>query len=191
MLSPKRATDSRWSSCQPHAARDQAPIRVARPTDRSSARRPSCAEPHAGLDEPELAVAVRGLVEVHEVHVDLRPRQLAVELRVQVQERLAEQRTARRSTSSPARTCASRRRARRMRRRRSRRGTADGSDSCETTTPRLDHAYGYFRAASSAPATSRLCSATVCDRIGAVQLLCADRRTRARGLRAVSRSRLT
>ena len=36
----------------------------------------------------ELAVAVRRLVQVHEVHVDLRPRQLEVVLRVQVQQRL-------------------------------------------------------------------------------------------------------
>jgi hypothetical protein len=41
----------------------------------------------AGLDEPELPVAVRGLVEVHEVHVDLVPRQADVRLRVQVQQR--------------------------------------------------------------------------------------------------------
>ena len=42
----------------------------------------------ARLDVPELAVAVRGLVEVHEVEVDVGPRQLDVRLRVQVQERL-------------------------------------------------------------------------------------------------------
>ncbi len=46
------------------------------------------AEP--GLDVPELAVAVRGLVQVHEVHVDGGPRQLDVGLRVQVQQRLAQ-----------------------------------------------------------------------------------------------------
>ena len=43
---------------------------------------------HAGVDEPGLAVAVRRLVEVHEVHVDRVPRQLGVELRVQMRERL-------------------------------------------------------------------------------------------------------
>jgi hypothetical protein len=43
---------------------------------------------HAGVDEPGLAVAVGRLVEVHEVHVDRVPRQLGVELRVQVRERL-------------------------------------------------------------------------------------------------------
>src|SRR5262249_57221384 len=44
------------------------------------------------LDEPELAVAVRRLVQVHEVHVDLAPREIAVELRVQVEQRLPESR---------------------------------------------------------------------------------------------------
>jgi hypothetical protein len=39
----------------------------------------------AGLDVRELAVPVRGLVEVHEVHVDLGPREIAVELRVEVE----------------------------------------------------------------------------------------------------------
>jgi hypothetical protein len=43
---------------------------------------------HARVDEPGLAVAVRRLVEVHEVHVDRVPRQLGVELRVQMRERL-------------------------------------------------------------------------------------------------------
>ena len=43
---------------------------------------------HARMQEPRLAVAMRGLVEVHEVHVDRRPGQVAIELRVQVQERL-------------------------------------------------------------------------------------------------------
>jgi hypothetical protein len=46
--------------------------------------------PEPGLHVPELAVAVRGLVEVHEVHVDGRPRQRLVGLGVQVQQRLAE-----------------------------------------------------------------------------------------------------
>jgi hypothetical protein len=48
------------------------------------------ATPETGLDVAELAVAVRGLVEVHEVHVDLRPGQLDIGLGVQVQQRLAE-----------------------------------------------------------------------------------------------------
>ena len=43
---------------------------------------------HAGEDVGELAVAVGGLVQVHEVHVDLRVRQLDVRLRVEVQHRL-------------------------------------------------------------------------------------------------------
>ena len=41
-----------------------------------------------GQDEPVLAVAVGRLVQVHEPHVDLRPGQLAIELRVQVRQRL-------------------------------------------------------------------------------------------------------
>jgi len=44
--------------------------------------------PDPGLDVGELAIAVRRLVEVHEVHVDGRPGQLDVGLGVQVQQRL-------------------------------------------------------------------------------------------------------
>ena len=44
----------------------------------------------AAADEPELPVAVRGLVQVHEVHVDRSPRQVPVELRVEVREGLLE-----------------------------------------------------------------------------------------------------
>src|ERR1035437_4703518 len=40
------------------------------------------------LDVRELSVTVGGLVQVHEVHVDLAPGEIAVELRVQVEERL-------------------------------------------------------------------------------------------------------
>src|SRR4051794_7603206 len=40
-------------------------------------------EPQPGSDVSEFAIAVRGLVEVHEIHVDRRPRDLLVELRVQ------------------------------------------------------------------------------------------------------------
>lgn len=39
----------------------------------------------------ELAVAVGGLVQVHEVHVDLRPREIAVELCMQVEQGLLEE----------------------------------------------------------------------------------------------------
>ena len=46
------------------------------------------AQPHPRVHEPGLAVAVRRLVQVHEVHVDAIPRRIAVELRVQVQHRL-------------------------------------------------------------------------------------------------------
>jgi hypothetical protein len=50
--------------------------------------------PQPGLDEREFPVSVRGLVEVHEVHVDLRPREIAVVLRVKVDQRLAQVRQA-------------------------------------------------------------------------------------------------
>ena len=66
-------------------------------------------EAHPGRHEPELPVAVGGLVEVHEVHVDRVPGDLAVVLGVEVEERPLQGLEARRSTSWPARTCASRR----------------------------------------------------------------------------------
>ena len=47
-------------------------------------------QPHPRGDEPELPVAVGGLIEVHEIHVDRGPGDLAIELRVEVQERLLE-----------------------------------------------------------------------------------------------------
>jgi hypothetical protein len=49
---------------------------------------------HAGVQEARLAVAVGGLVEVHEVHVDGVPGQVAVVLGVQVAERLGQRREA-------------------------------------------------------------------------------------------------
>jgi len=52
-------------------------------------------DPQPRGDEPELAVAVGRLVQVHEVHVDVGPRDLAVELRVEVEEGLGEQLEAR------------------------------------------------------------------------------------------------
>ena len=45
---------------------------------------------HARVDEARLAVAVSRLVQVHEVHVDRVPRQIAIELGVEVHERLLE-----------------------------------------------------------------------------------------------------
>ena len=48
-------------------------------------------EAHARVDEPRFAVAVRRLIEVHEIHVDGVPRQLAIELGVEMEERLLEQ----------------------------------------------------------------------------------------------------
>ena len=73
-----------------------AAARAHRPTDAWTAGSADVADDrlardaHAGLDVRELAVAVGGLVQVHEVHVDRRPRQRLVGLRVQVQQRLAE-----------------------------------------------------------------------------------------------------
>ena len=49
-------------------------------------------ELHPGREVSELPVAVCRLVQVHEVHVDLGPREIAVVLRVQVEEGLAQQR---------------------------------------------------------------------------------------------------
>ena len=51
-------------------------------------------QPQTGVDEPGLAVAMGCLVQVHEVHVDGAPRQVAVELRVEVQEGFPELREA-------------------------------------------------------------------------------------------------
>ena len=48
------------------------------------------ASAHARADEPVLPVAVGGLVQVHEVHVNAVPGDVAVELGVQVQQRLAQ-----------------------------------------------------------------------------------------------------
>ncbi len=41
----------------------------------------------AGLDVAELSITVRGLIEVHEIHVDLGPRKRHVRLGVQMQQR--------------------------------------------------------------------------------------------------------
>jgi len=41
---------------------------------------------HPSTDKPEFAVAVSGLIEVHEVHIDTRPGQVAIELGMQMQE---------------------------------------------------------------------------------------------------------
>ena len=73
MLSPKRATRRCWASRQPQAARVQVADaggdgRILPVSGDGLAGRP---EPR--LDVRELAVAVGGLVQVHEVHVDLRP----------------------------------------------------------------------------------------------------------------------
>src|SRR3954466_1623923 len=43
---------------------------------------------HSARKESKLAIAMRRLVQIHEVHVDGRPRQILIELSVQVDERL-------------------------------------------------------------------------------------------------------
>src|SRR5205823_12873759 len=44
----------------------------------------------SAANEPELAITMRRLVQVHKIHVDCRPWQLTVELSVQMHERLIE-----------------------------------------------------------------------------------------------------
>ena len=48
-------------------------------------------EAQAAADETKLAVAMRGLVQVHEIHVNGRPGDLTVVLRVQMQERFLQE----------------------------------------------------------------------------------------------------
>ena len=129
--SPRRRTAARPRSCRPRSPRRcaccrrtaPASARASRPSRRT--RAPRCrstrstagfdtcpatvlrAAPEPGRDVPELAVAVRGLVEVHEVEVDGVPRQLDVRLRVQVQQRGAQRVEAGDPHLGRARTCAS------------------------------------------------------------------------------------
>ena len=65
-------------------------------------------EPQAGMDEPGFAVAMCGLVEVHEVHVDLGPGQVAIELGVEMQEGFAQRGEAADPHLRRAKKCASR-----------------------------------------------------------------------------------
>ena len=88
MLSPKRAIFAALPVGQAHAARAQTPICSWTSASRQWPDHHLALQPQPGGDEPELPVAVGGLVQVHEVHVDVGPGDLAVELRVQVQERL-------------------------------------------------------------------------------------------------------
>ena len=89
MLSPKRAILAPWASCQAQAARAQVASLAIDRRVLPVADDHLAAQPQPAADEPELAVAVGRLVQVHEVHVDRRPGDVAVELRVQVRERLA------------------------------------------------------------------------------------------------------
>ena len=45
---------------------------------------------HAGPDEAELPIAMSGLVQIHEVHIDGGPGQFLIELRVQMKQRPVE-----------------------------------------------------------------------------------------------------
>ena len=45
---------------------------------------------HAGVHETAFAVTMRSLVEIHEIHVDGFPREVAIKLGVQVNKRLAQ-----------------------------------------------------------------------------------------------------
>ena len=90
MLSPNRASFSDLVAAQPAAARAQVPTVAMTRGIGDVAGHGLAGDPEPGLDVTELAVTVRGLVQVHEVHVDVRPRQGHVGLRVQVQQRLAE-----------------------------------------------------------------------------------------------------
>ena len=88
-MPPKRTIFRLRDSANAHATRDQLvelgeDVAVLPVSDHDLAL-----EAQARADEAVFAVAVGRLVQVHEVHVDLRPGQLAVELRVQVRERLA------------------------------------------------------------------------------------------------------
>ena len=80
MLSPKRITLSCLENATPTAARIQSPILPEDLFILPVARDHLARHAQAGGDEPVLAVAVGGLVEVHEVHVDLLVGDLAVVL---------------------------------------------------------------------------------------------------------------
>jgi hypothetical protein len=63
-------------------------------------------QPQSAHDEAVLAVAMRGLIQVHEIHVNGRPGDVLVELRVQVADRFVEllrSLTGRRQSRQPCR----------------------------------------------------------------------------------------
>ena len=84
MLSPKRASLRCWPRTGRRRPGHQVPIRSWTAAVLPVAGHSLSAQPQPGLDVGELSIAVRGLIEVHEVHVDLAPREIAVELSVQV-----------------------------------------------------------------------------------------------------------
>ena len=88
MLSPKRANFAPCQSCQARATRIQSAEAVLHLGVRPMPDDHLAVEAQAGVDESRFAVAMCRLVEVHEIHVDLAPGQIAVELCVQVEERL-------------------------------------------------------------------------------------------------------
>ena len=90
MLSPKRTSRISVVAWWPVAARAQEPILARDGWVAGVAGDGLSPYAHAGLYIAELAVAVRGLVQVHEVHVDRGPGQREVGLGVQVQKRFAQ-----------------------------------------------------------------------------------------------------
>ena len=95
-MPPKRTIFRLRDSATAHATRDQPASSAMTSLSCQCPTTILCSSRRRAADEAELAVAVGRLVQVHEVHVDLRPRQLAIELRVQVRHRL------RSGASSPA-----------------------------------------------------------------------------------------
>lgn len=82
MLSPNSG-DPQLMSLSPGRTRPgpgRDPLRDGRVAPMADDDLPGAAQ--AGADEAELTIPVRRLVQVHEVHVDRAPREIAVELRV-------------------------------------------------------------------------------------------------------------
>ena len=95
MLSPKRAILAPWASCQAQAARSHTASWANTLSVLPVADDDLSLQAHARADEPELAPAVGRLVEVHKVHVDRVPGDVAVELGVEVDKGLLQRLQAR------------------------------------------------------------------------------------------------
>ena len=174
----------RRESANAHAARAQ-PSSSARTS--SSCQWPTTIlrlQAQARADEPELPVAVRRLVQVHEVHVDLGPGKLAIELGMQVGQRLLEAREPgdphlrRREGVHPGDHAGAGRR--RLASRHISGSRRDGSASAWRPRGR-----GSCKR-SSESAITRECSATLLQRLVAVKVLAAGekRETRSCGVRS-------